>query len=215
MVAVQSPDVAFIVLMAGTGIPGDEILILQGQALLKAEGADEKKLNWQRQVQSRILAVAKQEKDNTVAEKKIKDIFQEETAKLPEEEKKELEKVKSMAEGQLKMVLSPWFRYFLSYDPRPTLMKVKCPVLAINGEKDVQVIAKINLDAIAKALKEGGNQEVTTKEFLNLNHLFQTCKTGTVGEYGKIEETISPAVLELMGDWILRHTGNRNTARDK
>jgi hypothetical protein len=102
--------------------------------------------------------------------------------------------------------LSPWSRFFLTYDPKPTLTKVKCPVLAINGEKDLQVPPRENLIVIEEALKSGGNQDYTIKEIPNLNHLFQTAQTGLPSEYAKIEETISPITLKIITDWILEHT---------
>ncbi len=106
-------------------------------------------------------------------------------------------------------LLSPWYRYFLAYDPRPTLEKVKVPVLALNGENDVQISSKENLALISAALKAGGNKDYTVKPFPKLNHLFQTSQTGLPGEYGKIEETISPQVLETISDWILKRTGKK------
>jgi uncharacterized protein len=105
------------------------------------------------------------------------------------------------------MVLTPWFRHFLDYDPRPRLRQVTCPVLALNGEKDLQVDAKANLQAIAAALEAGGNRDFTIRELPNLNHLFQTCKTGAVSEYGAIEETIAPVSLEAIASWIRKRTG--------
>jgi fermentation-respiration switch protein FrsA (DUF1100 family) len=103
------------------------------------------------------------------------------------------------------MILTPWFRFFLAYDPRPALMKVACPVLAINGDKDLQVPAKEDLSAIEEALKASGNRDFTIKMLPGLNHLFQTCKTGTVAEYGKIEETIAPSALNLITEWMQQH----------
>jgi fermentation-respiration switch protein FrsA (DUF1100 family) len=97
-------------------------------------------------------------------------------------------------------------RFFLTYDPKPTLMQVKCPVLAINGEKDLQVPPEENLQAIEEALKAGGNKDYTVKELPGLNHLFQTAKTGSPSEYAAIEETISPTALEVIGNWISEHT---------
>ena len=91
----------------------------------------------------------------------------------------------------------------MAYDPRPTLEKVTCPVLAIGGSKDLQVPAKENLAAMAGALKAGGNKDVTIKEFQGLNHLMQPAKTGLPSEYGEIETTVSPEVLTFVGDWIL------------
>ncbi|MDR2679903.1 MAG: prolyl oligopeptidase family serine peptidase, partial [Tannerella sp.] len=96
--------------------------------------------------------------------------------------------------------------YFIKYDPAPALEKVKCPVLALNGEKDLQVPAKENLEAIRAALTKGGNSRLTTKVFPGLNHLFQECNTGLPAEYATIEQTISPAVPEEIVTWIKTQT---------
>jgi fermentation-respiration switch protein FrsA (DUF1100 family) len=104
------------------------------------------------------------------------------------------------------MLVTPWFRSFVRYNPRPVLAKVMCPVLALNGEKDAQVAAKENLGAIGKALQEGGNTDVTLKELAGLNHLFQTSKTGAITEYGSIEETFAPQALEEVSGWLLART---------
>ena len=127
---------------------------------------------------------------------------------MPEKEKKQAELSDDALNAQLKQILSPWFLYFLTYDPRPTLKKVKCPVLAVIGEKDLQVPAKENLPEIEKVLKEGGNPDFTVKELPGLNHLFQTAKTGSTTEYARIPETISPSALKVIGDWILMHVKN-------
>jgi fermentation-respiration switch protein FrsA (DUF1100 family) len=101
---------------------------------------------------------------------------------------------------------SPWFRFYLNYDPGTVLKKVNCPVLAVNGEKDIQVTPKENLRAITRALKAGGNKNYTAKELPSINHLLQTAETGNISEYGKIEETMSPTALQIIGDWILEQT---------
>jgi fermentation-respiration switch protein FrsA (DUF1100 family) len=111
--------------------------------------------------------------------------------------------------AQLQSLLSPWYRFFLTYDPKPTLTKVKCPVLAINGEKDLQVPPKENLSAIEEALVAGGNKNFIVKELPGLNHLFQTAQTGVPSEYAKIEETISPIALKIIGDWISEQAKNK------
>jgi len=206
LVASRSRDIAFIVLLAGTGLRGDEILYLQGAAILKVAGADAADLARQRTLQERMFAVVRQEKDKKTAEKKIRAAIEDLTAKLGKDEKREFTDTLPALEGQIQMVLTPWFRHFLDYDPRPALRKVTCPVLALNGEKDLQVDAKANLPAIAAALKQAGNNDVTTRELKNLNHLFQTCKTGAVSEYNSIEETIAPAVLETVAEWIRKRT---------
>jgi len=207
MVAAQSPDAAFIVLMAGPGISGDEILYLQSGLIARACGANETAIAKNLDLQKKMFAVIKAEKDNVVAEKKLHPIWTQALTTLTHEEKKALDfagaSPDSLFQAQIKQLLSPWFRYFLFYNPQPTLQKVKCPVLAINGEKDLQVPPKENLAAIAKALKAGGNKNFVTKELAGLNHLFQTAQTGAPAEYVKIEETISPVALQALGDWIL------------
>jgi pimeloyl-ACP methyl ester carboxylesterase len=220
LAASRSPDVAFIVMLAGTGLRGDEVLYSQGQAILKAMGAKPDQLAEQRTLQGRLLKVALEEKDPAAAKKKLDAIVAEVKAQIKDQIKdkakdKDKEAGAALAgalDGQVQMVLTPWFRYFLSYDPRPSLQQVHCPVLVLNGEKDVQVVPKDNLPEIGKALKEGGNKDHTIKELPGLNHLFQTCKTGSLTEYGQIEETIAPLALTTIGDWILQHTERRPSA---
>jgi len=205
LAAVQSPDVAFIVLMAGPGISGEKILYLQNSLIGKAQGISDEQIDENRHLQEHIFAVVKGERDSTMARRKLRKLLQEE---LNKEGKKGADN-SAYIESEMRRVLSPWFRYFLTYDPKPTLMKVKCPVLAINGEKDLQVPPKENLRAIERALKAGGNKDYTVKELPGLNHLFQRCKTGSPTEYAKIEETISPTALRTIGDWILKRTQER------
>lgn len=202
LAASQSEDVAFIVLMAGTGLTGEEILYLQGALIARAEGVSEEKIEESRKDQERIYAVLKSDKSVDEMEETLRRMYREDIAKMSEEERKEAEITEAQLDAQLKQVLSDWFRYFLTYDPRPALEKVRCPVLAINGEKDLQVPPKENLVEIGKALEKGGNTDVTLKEFAGLNHLFQTAETGAVSEYTKIEETLAPAVLDYINEWI-------------
>jgi pimeloyl-ACP methyl ester carboxylesterase len=110
--------------------------------------------------------------------------------------------VASSEPDTLQTGLTAWMLQFLKYDPATALERVKCPVLAINGDKDLQVPAETNLEAIYKALKRGNNQQVTIKQFSGLNHLFQECITGSPTEYGVIEQTISPISLDVITDWL-------------
>jgi len=206
IVATQSPDVALIVLMAGTGLVGEEILYLQGALIAKAEGISDDAIARNLATQERMFTVVKEEKDDAAAEKKLRKILEDSIEALSEKEKEALGAPEAHIMAQTQTVLSPWFRHFLTYDPKPTLMKVKCPVLAIIGEKDLQVPPKENLQAIEEALKAGGNEHYMIKELPGLNHLFQTAETGALSEYAKIEETISPIALKVIGDWILEQT---------
>jgi fermentation-respiration switch protein FrsA (DUF1100 family) len=206
LVAVRSPDVAFIVMMAGTGLTGEEILYLQSSLIYRAEGASNETIARNEALNEKIFTIVKEEQNNTVAEEEIHKLLKAEMAKMSEEEIKNSGYSEANLDTQIKATLSPWMRFFLTYDPKPTLTKVKCPVLAIDGEKDLQVPPHENLRAIEEALKAGGNKDYTIKEMPGLNHLFQTAQTGSPTEYAKIEETISPAALEFMGNWILEHT---------
>ena len=209
MVAVKSPDVAFIILMAGTGLTGEEILYLQGALIYRAMGVSEEDIIKNRQFNEKIFSVIKEEKDKKNAEERLRQMFMDDWAELNEEEKSRIGDPEVFLKAQLQSLLSPWLKFFLTYDPKPTLSKVKCPVLAINGEKDLQVPPKENLSAIEEALKVGGNQNYTIKELPNLNHLFQTAQTGLPAEYVKIEETISLVALKIIGDWILEQTRDK------
>ncbi|HET8838752.1 MAG TPA: prolyl oligopeptidase family serine peptidase, partial [Flavobacteriaceae bacterium] len=104
--------------------------------------------------------------------------------------------------AEIKTMSYPWMKFFLKYDPRPALEKIKVPVLAINGGNDLQVPAEINLNAIETALKKGGNNQVTIKILPGLNHLFQKSETGLPSEYRKLEQKFSAETMELISDWI-------------
>lgn len=211
LAASRSSDVRFIVMVAGPGVTGEEILYEQGDLIVRAGGGGDAAAKFQRVLQEKLFAIVKEFARETAAapggtspdtadvEKKLVVAATGLSALLPEEQRKAAEE---RAAGQARMMVTPWFRYFLSYDPRPTLAKVRCPVLAIFGERDLQVSPKQNLPAIEQALKAGGNTEYTLRELPELNHLLQTCQTGSPAEYGRIEETIAPAALAVIGDWI-------------
>ena len=202
MVAVKSPNVAFIVLMAGPGLPGDQILLMQSALISKAGGASDEDIEKSEKVNKKIYEILKNEPDSLKAHNEIVGIFTKYYNSLSEEDKEKAGD-ENTALQMLKRVETPWFKQFLKYDPRPTLEKVTCPVLAINGEKDLQVPAKEDLEAIKEALRKGGNKNFRTVELKNLNHLFQTAKTGAPTEYNTIKETIAPVALKTMSDWIL------------
>ena len=208
MVAARSSDIAFIVLMAGPGVNGEQILYEQGRLIVSAAGAPEAAIAAQRQQQEQMFDIIKKEPDAAEAEKRLTELAKKAYANLPEDQKKAAGNEASVT-AQFRQVNSPWFRYFLTFEPKTVLKQVKCPVLAINGEHDLQVPPKQNLPAIEAALKEGGNKDVTIKELPKLNHLFQTSTTGAPSEYSGISETISPIALKTMGDWIMAHTARK------
>jgi pimeloyl-ACP methyl ester carboxylesterase len=209
MVAVKSLDVAFIVLMAGTGLTGEEILYLQGALISRAMGVSEEDIVKTRQTDEKIFSIIREEDNEKIIKEILRQMFMTDWEKMSEEEKKVIGDPEVYFKAQLQSLLSLWFKFFLTYDPKPTLSKVKCPVLAINGEKDLQVPPKENLSAIKEALQTGGNENFTIKELPGLNHLFQTAQTGVPAEYAKIEETISPMALKIISDWILQQAKDK------
>jgi fermentation-respiration switch protein FrsA (DUF1100 family) len=206
LVAVQSNDVAFIIMMAGLGIPGDSILYIQGELIQRAEGMSEEEIQKSVKTQREIFSIVKNSNDDEKLEADLKEKFYAEYSAMSEEEKAKLGDPEVYLDMQIKTITSSWFKYFLRFDPVPILEKVKCPVLALNGEKDLQVPPKENLSAIESSLKKGGNKNFEVKMLPGLNHLFQTSTTGKISEYGQIEETISQVALQTILDWIKKTT---------
>ena len=204
--AVRSPDVAFIVLMAGPGVTGEEIVLAQSRLVAEADGVPEETITKNEALLKDIFTVIKEEENDTIAGEEIHGLITDMVENLSEEEKQYSSYTEESLDTEIKLLVSPWTRYFLTYDPKTTLMEVECPVLAINGEKDLQVPPEENLRAIEEALEAGGNEDYTVKELPELNHLFQTAQTGSPSEYAAIEETMSPDAMELIGDWVLEHT---------
>jgi len=191
IVAARNPDVAFIVMMAGSGVPGDQVLAEQKTLISEAAGMSPQKAEKEGDEEREILSMVKAESDDAALEKAV---AQRLAGKTPE----------AQLGTQVKMLSSPWFRYFISYDPATALRKVTCPVLVLSGERDLQVPPRQNLPAIGKALEAAGNRHFQIDELPGLNHLFQPAKTGSPAEYGAVETTISPVVLEEISDWILK-----------
>ena len=209
MVAARSKDVAFLVLMAGMGQIGEDAIYTQTELLQKAEGISPEVTKQTNEALKNIFTILKTEKDNKIAEQKIREALEKQKSALNDEQRLQFGGSEANIKAQIPMYLSNWFRYLIAFNPRPMLEKVKVPVLAINGENDLQVAPKENLSLIEAGLKMGGNKDVTIVSFPKLNHLFQTSQKGTLSEYGKIEETIAPNVLETISNWILKRASGK------
>jgi len=209
--AAKSKDVAFIVLLAGTGMSGAELMPIQNRLISIAMGTDAAEAEAQAKDSRDVFALLLAGKSDAELKEAIRVATVRllkatpQTKDLPADQFEK--KVQEIVTEQAAELLSPWFKRFLVIDPRENLKQVKCPVLALNGEKDLQVPAKENLPRIEKALKDSGNKDVTIIEFPGLNHLFQNCKTGSPAEYAEIEETFAPVALEAVATWIRKHTG--------
>lgn len=211
--AAKSDAVDFIVLLAGTGVSGRDVLVRQLADISKAGGADDDSLKKQAKAQVRFLdlLMADEVDEAKLAEALRYLSYVQIDPEHADEPDAMNEKLKDQVEATIPAAMvqyqSPWFKAFLKFDPRTALRKVHCPVLAINGSLDTQVAPDLNLPAIREALAEAGNEHVTIKEFEGLNHLFQHCKTGSPTEYAMIDETISPEVLDYVTNWIRKTVG--------
>lgn len=206
MVAVRSKDVAFIVLLAGLGQRGEDVVTTQTELMQKAQGTDADTIARGIVLLKKIHTIVKTENDETRREQLVKEEIARHLGTMNETQRKSFQPIESSIRALMPMYRMPWFRYFITFDPAPVLRRVKVPVLALNGELDLQVAWKENLDLIAAALKEGKNKDYTVKSFPRLNHLFQTSKTGLLSEYVQIEETTSPEVLKTISHWIIKRT---------
>lgn len=193
VVASQDRSIAFIVLLAGAGVTGEDLLIMQQSASQRLAGTSETDIAQTEAITRRLYDAARKGKDGNEARANVEAAFQEIAPTLPKEER----------EAQANATASNWIRAFLVFDPAVYLKKVKCPVLALNGSKDVQVPATENLAGIRAAL--AGHRDVDIEELPGINHMLQTAKTGALEEYTLIEETIAPLVLEKIAAWVARH----------
>lgn len=206
MVASKSKEVAFIVLLAGPGIPGNELLLLQKELIERAMGVSEAEIKEGLESNAKLFDVVIQSVDIQKLKVDLTTKLNEMFANNPSTEIPNGMTKEQFIAMQVDQIATPWMNYFIKYNPKLALEKVKCPVLALNGEKDLQVPPKENLAAINNALHKGGNKNVTTKELLNLNHLFQESETGAPAEYGTIEQTFAPIALEEIKNWIKLQT---------
>ncbi|ASS49714.1 MAG: hypothetical protein A3D31_09040 [Candidatus Fluviicola riflensis] len=206
MVAARNKDVAFIIMLAGPGLPGSEILALQQALIGRAEGASEADIEENATISKGLFEIVAKEQDASATTAELKSYLETQLNALPDSMKSK--STEEMIAEILPGVDNPWMKEFIRYDPRPALRKVTCPVLALNGSKDLQVPAKENIEAIEKALNEGwverGKKEKHIELYIldGLNHLFQECETGSPSEYGAIEQTFSPRALAKMLDWM-------------
>ena len=202
MVANKSRSVSFIILLAGTGIPGDELLLLQQELIGRASGISEQDLKKSNISNTEVFKIVKIATSSDQMKKDVTDFITNSIKSDSESKIPDGITESDFITMQVNEITSPWMQFFIKYNPSLALEKVKCPVLALNGDKDLQVPSKVNLEAINKALTKGGNKKVTIKELSNLNHLFQECKTGAPQEYSEIEQTFSPLALSEILNWI-------------
>ncbi len=193
IVANRSSDVAFVVLLASTGVDGEDLLVMQLIAINRAMGVSEEITRQRSELQKQLLALPAAAPDDSTAAEQVREIL----AGVGMGEQ--------AIEAQVAALLNPWMHHFLTYDPLPALRELRVPVLALWGSKDMQVPPDGNRPPVEAALAEGGNPDVTLEVLAGLNHLFQTADSGAPAEYSTIEETIAPEALWTISDWIASH----------
>lgn len=203
IVATRDDRVAFVVMLAGVGVPMSELLARQAQDVLRVMGADAETITQETGATSRVFEIVSEQGDTPEARDEVRRLIGKRMSELTDEQREALGASEAMVERQVRMMFSPWFRQLLAYDPAPTLRRVTCPVLAMNGSLDVQVAMEPNLKGIADALRSGGNDDVTIVPLPGLNHLFQRAETGAVSEYSAITETFNVEALNVLSDWIV------------
>jgi pimeloyl-ACP methyl ester carboxylesterase len=198
MIASRSTDVSWIVLLAGPATKGEETLLLQSDLITRAAGMTTDQIAKSLDFDRESYNLVRQESNRAILENKLE----------------ELVKVSGLGpsmppafvQRQIHWTSSPWFRYFLDYDPLPALQETKCPVLVLAGERDLQVPPQENLPLARKALEDGGNKDFQVIELPGLNHQFQHCYMGLPAESRAIEQTFAPDALTTISAWILKHS---------
>ena len=206
IVAVSRPkDVSFIVLLAAPGLRGDSILVMQNEIISRRSHTPDSIREATAQLNRSLFALlVPPTTDEEALRQSLAEVLRGAFFDGPLAPPMPHEQVELAINQEMEMLTAPWMRDFLRYDPAPMLSRVQCPVLAVQGSEDVQVPAAANLPIVEKALTLHGNKEVTVKEFPGLNHMLQHCQTCLPDEYGEIRETVSPEVLQFVGEWILK-----------
>jgi pimeloyl-ACP methyl ester carboxylesterase len=202
--ATRSRDVAQVVMLAGMGLRGEDVIVTQTEVMQRKLGVSPPVVEATSITLRRVFAALRAEPDAAAAVARMRQILDDQAAAQPEAHRQQYEAVRKNLAGQLPMYTTAWFRYFIDYDPAVHLQALRVPVLALTGELDTQVPPGENLPAIEKAVRRGGNKRVTVRELPRLNHLLQTASSGLPTEYATIEETIAPAALEMLATWLAR-----------
>lgn len=207
MVAAARKDINYIVLLAGPGVKIIELMAAQNEAIARSSGMSDQALKEIKPLFTKVVTTIMESKDSSSAHTAVTYITENWAASTKKEILEEMDfdavnKRKEYINEMVEQFQSPWFKYFIRFNPATYLEKLRCKVLAINGDKDVQVLSAQNLPGIKAALKKSKVKNYEIKEMPGMNHLFQTCLKCTVNEYGELEETIAPAALETICSWL-------------
>lgn len=204
MASARNKNISFYISLAGPAVRGSDILIEQAKQLFIVSGKDEEYVDFEYAFRKKIFEMFHSISDSQKFAEAVRDYFEKTMTEIGEEKAKEHNISKPFAEMWIIQLSSPWMKEFMSIDPANYLQKIKCPVLVMIGEKDFQVPHYQNLPVYENVFSESKHPNYTILKLPQLNHLFQTANTGSISEYGRIEETFSPLALQTMKDWILK-----------
>jgi pimeloyl-ACP methyl ester carboxylesterase len=193
--ASRSKNIPWLVLLGAPATRGEDTLLKQSELIARAGNLTEPQIVASLEFDQAAYDLVRQEKNLDRLEEKLVNLVKSSgmDSAIPP----------AALEQQLRMLTSPWFRFFLDYDPLPNLQKTTCPVLVLYGQKDLQVPAKVNMPLVQKALADAGNKNSDIRQLADLNHLFQHSYSGSPAEYAAIEETFAPEALQAISDWLL------------
>jgi uncharacterized protein len=205
IVGARNPDVKFVVLLAPPGAVGNEVLARQLEQFLRAGGSGEDEIARALQTQQEILAALRDARTKEEAAPRLAEALKKQYETLPAPTRAAMGSPEEFVKTQLDAVNTAWMRYFVSFDPRPSLRELKNPpVLALWGSLDLQVDPEQNMPEVEEALGQSGNENVTLKKLDGLNHLFQPGEKGTIDEYSTIETTMDEAALKEIVEWVVK-----------
>jgi hypothetical protein len=193
-------------------VPIIDLMEQQNMDMIASNAVSKNEVEQFRPLYKSIMTAALNENDSAAAAKKIIELFTSWQSKTDSSTVKNTTGVtdeksrNAFASDIISELKQPWYNYFIKFNPADYLKKVKCAVLALNGEKDIQVAAAPNLQAIREIMVEKKVKTFKVQALPRLNHLFQHCKTCTLPEYAELEETFSPEALEIIGNWIKEAT---------
>lgn len=210
LAASRSEAVRFAVMLAGSTVPGTEILYVQSAAIQRASGVPEDRIEWNTDFQRRLFAALEAGEDLEAHREELGAAIREGIEALPEAQRASIADldgyVQTQVSQQIDGLQSPWYRYFLTYDPAESLQGTRVPVLALFGELDLQVVVEQNRGPMEEGL--AGNPDATIQVLPRANHLFQAATTGSPAEYALLEQDFVDGFLETISDWILARFGS-------
>ncbi|MDP9148078.1 MAG: alpha/beta hydrolase, partial [Acidobacteriota bacterium] len=194
-------DLAWLVLLAPPATVGEETLLRQSEMIGRAGGLSDTQLESSLSFDHAAYDLVRTQTNSATLAEKL--------AQLVKDSQMDAALPPAALENQMRMLSSPWFRFFLDYDPTPALRILQTPTLALYGQKDLQVPAKPNLLLIQKSLQDARNKDFEVRELADLNHMFQPSYSGSPAEYQAIEETFSPVALQAISDWLLPRVNHK------